>query len=63
MSIFARSGDIKDFWRFSPLTTIIFLLNTLVFLAAIVTGGFEGPVGEWAYINYTKVFEEAILKD
>ena len=58
MSIFSRSGDIKDFWRYSPVATIVFAVNALVFLAAIVTGGFDGPVGEWAYINYPKVFEQ-----
>jgi len=57
MSIFARSGNWQDFWRFSPLTTIIFFLNTLMLVAALFTGGFDGLVGDWAYINYQRVFE------
>ncbi len=57
MSIFARSGDWKDFWHKSPATSIILILNSIMFLAVLLTGGFDGYVSNWAYINHTLIFD------
>lgn len=59
MSIFTRSGDWRDFYRQSPVTTIIFTLNTLMLLAILFTGGFaNGTVSNWAYINHDLVVNQ-----
>jgi rhomboid protease GluP len=59
MSIFARTGNLDDFWRQSPVTSIIFVLNTLMLVAVLFTGGFNGgTVSNWAFINRILIFEE-----
>ncbi len=58
MSIFARSGDWKEFWRSSPVSAIILILNSVMFLAVLFTGGFDGVISDWAYINKTLVFDQ-----
>ena len=39
-SVFRRNGDYKEFWKTSPVTSIIIILNTLLFLVTIISGGF-----------------------
>lgn len=59
MSIFSRSGDWRDFWRNSPVTSIIFIANTVMLIAVLVTGGFNnGTVSNWAFINHQLIFDQ-----
>jgi rhomboid protease GluP len=59
VSIFTRSGDWRDFYRQSPVTTIIFTLNTLMLFAVLFTGGFSnGIVSNWAYINHDLIVNQ-----
>lgn len=59
MSIFTRSGDWRDFYRQSPVTTVIFILNTIMLLAVLFTGGFSnGIVSNWAYINHDLIVNQ-----
>ena len=39
-SIFVREGGIEGFFKTSPVTSIIILLNTIMLLVTLVTGGF-----------------------
>ncbi|QMS84509.1 rhomboid family intramembrane serine protease [Candidatus Xianfuyuplasma coldseepsis] len=59
MSIFARTGDWKSFWEQSPVSTVIFFLNTGFFLAVLVTGGFEASViQQWGLLNPVLVLKQ-----
>ncbi len=40
-SIFHRSGDWKTFYRNSPVTSIIIVINTLFLIFTLITGGFD----------------------
>jgi rhomboid protease GluP len=40
-SIFSRTGDWRTFYRTSPVTSIIIIVNTVFLLLTIVTGGFS----------------------
>ena len=39
-SVFRRDGDLKQFWKTSPITSVIIILNTLLFIVTILSGGF-----------------------
>jgi rhomboid protease GluP len=58
VSIFSRTGDWKDFYRQTPVTSIIFIINTFMLLATLFTGGFDGRVSDWAYINKILIFDQ-----
>jgi len=57
MSIFARSGDMNDFYRQAPVTTVILILNTMMLLAVFVTGGFDGSIINWGVIRSTAIYD------
>lgn len=40
-SVFKRSGGLDVFWKTSPVTSIIIIINTVVLLLTLVTGGFS----------------------
>ncbi len=40
-SVFRREGDIKDFYKTSPVTSIIIIINTIFLLVTLLLGGFE----------------------
>ena len=39
-SIFRRTGDWRSFYRTSPVTSIIIVINTVFLLLTMITGGF-----------------------
>lgn len=39
-SIFRRNGDWKNFYKNSPVTSIIIVINTIYFIVILITGGF-----------------------
>ena len=42
-SVFRRDGDLKVFWKTSPVTSVIIIINTIMFLITIMRGGFSTP--------------------
>lgn len=40
MSVFVREGDLKDYYRQAPVTSIVLLFNIFMLLVIFVTGGF-----------------------
>ena len=40
-SIFQRSGDLKQFYKNAPVTSIILILNTVFLLVTLISGGFS----------------------
>lgn len=39
-SIFMRNGDFKTFFKTAPVTSVIIIINTLMLLITLITGGF-----------------------
>jgi rhomboid protease GluP len=49
MSIFYRPSGWQDFWKTSPVTSVIIIINTVMFVATLVLGSFT--VGNWLLFN------------
>jgi len=41
-SIFSRNGDWKTFYKNAPVTSILIIINTVMLLVTLLTGGFQG---------------------
>lgn len=58
MSIFSRSGDLKDFYRQAPVTSVILILNTIMLIAVLLTGGFNtGSIINWGVIRPSAIYD------
>ena len=40
MSIFVRDGDLKEYFKKAPVTSILIIINLIILLVVLVTGGF-----------------------
>lgn len=58
-SIFSRNGDWKNFYKNSPVTSIIIILNTLYLIAILATGGFD----IYNLYDLGAIFKSAVVDD
>lgn len=57
-SIFQRTGDLKSYYKNSPVTSIIIILNTLVFLATFILDTFTSiSLNAYGAINQILIME------
>ncbi len=57
-SVFTRSGDWKTFYKNAPVTSILIIINTVMLVFTMVTGGFDAEhLAEIGGIYYTYVID------
>ena len=59
LSIFRRSGDWKTFYKNSPVTSIIIILNTIYLIVILTTGGF----GVSNLFDLGAIYKAAVIDD